>query len=84
MPNYLIIGYSRGLGLALATYLTTLPVSEVRWVLVTARSTSSSELRRLADESLGRRRIFKLDDVTDETMVQGEVEEVRRILSAMG
>lgn len=84
MPNYLITGCSRGLGLALVTHLSTLPVSAVSLVLATARGTPSAELRRLADESSGRIRIVKLDDVTDEAMVRGAVEEVRRILSATG
>lgn len=65
MASYLITGSSRGLGLAMASRLASLPKSDVSAVFATARQDNSSQLRQLVNSSSGRVGFVPLD-VTDE------------------
>lgn len=65
MASYLITGSSRGLGLAMASRLASLPKSDVSAVFATARQDNSPQLRQLVNSSSGRVGFVPLD-VTDE------------------
>jgi NAD(P)-dependent dehydrogenase (short-subunit alcohol dehydrogenase family) len=65
MASYLITGSSRGLGLAMASRLASLPKSDVSAVFATARQDNSPQLRQLVNSSPGRVGFVPLD-VTDE------------------
>ena len=80
MATFLITGCSRGLGLELATQLAASNPSEVKTVIATARSDTSTALKKLIETSNGRVQFVELD-VTNQTSAQ---EAVNRISSSVG
>ena len=84
MASYLITGCSRarGLGLALATQLVSLPTSEVGIVFATARS-ETPPLQTLAKSSSGRLVFIKLD-AANQSDVENAVKQVEHALGGKG
>jgi NAD(P)-dependent dehydrogenase (short-subunit alcohol dehydrogenase family) len=82
MANYLITGCSRGLGLALATELSTVPASTVGTIFATAHSSTPS-LESLVTNSKGRVVFVKLD-TTKESSITEAVKYVERVLGPKG
>jgi NAD(P)-dependent dehydrogenase (short-subunit alcohol dehydrogenase family) len=80
MANYLITGSSRGLGLALATELCTLPPSTIGLIFATARSSTPS-LQALIGNSNGRVVFVELD-ATNEASVNDAIKHVESVLGA--
>jgi NAD(P)-dependent dehydrogenase (short-subunit alcohol dehydrogenase family) len=82
MANYLITGCSRGLGLGLATELSTMPASTIGTIFATARSSTPS-LESLVTNSKGRVVFVKLD-TTKESSITEAVKHVERIPGPKG
>ncbi|KAG4422594.1 hypothetical protein IFR04_004215 [Cadophora malorum] len=82
MATYLITGTSRGLGLALATHLASLPSSQISTIFTLARK-SSPALETLIEKSDGRVILIEAD-VTDEASIKKAVGEVETKLAGKG
>tara|TARA_R110002060_G_scaffold32116_6_gene42706 strand:+ start:1332 stop:1643 length:312 start_codon:yes stop_codon:yes gene_type:complete len=82
MATYLITGTSRGLGLALATHLASLPSSQSSTIFTLARK-SSRALETLIEKSDGRVILIEAD-VTDEASIKKAVGEVETKLAGKG
>jgi NAD(P)-dependent dehydrogenase (short-subunit alcohol dehydrogenase family) len=82
MSSYLITGSSCGIGLNLATQLSSFPSREVSVVFATARSVSPA-LQSLVDGSAGKVVFVKLD-AADETSVKAASIAVKETLSVRG
>jgi len=82
MASYLITGASRGLGLAFARQLASLPATEVSKVFATARGDAPSALTELAKKSPNVV-VLKLD-VTDEASILQAASEVEKKLEGKG
>ena len=82
MACYLITDASRGIGLAMASHLMTLPTSEVERVFATA-SRESTALKTLIQASVGRIHFIKLD-ITNEHSLDIAIAEVEYILGSAG
>lgn len=82
MASYLITGCSRGLGLAMAEHLITLPTCEVDRVFATARQESPA-LKALIQSSAGRMQFVELD-ATNERSIKAAVSEVEFRLDGAG
>lgn len=82
MASYLITGCSRGLGLAMAEHLMTLPSCEVDRVFATARKQSPA-LKTLIESSAGRLQFVELD-ATNEQSIESAVSEVEFRLDGAG
>ena len=83
MASYLITGCSRGLGLALATTLTSLPSSQVSVVYASARSNTSTALQDLIKSSSGRVVFVELD-VASKKSIETAVKNVEASLGGKG
>ncbi|KAL4890645.1 hypothetical protein BDV59DRAFT_183873 [Aspergillus ambiguus] len=83
MANYLITGSARGLGLALATHLASLPKAKVSSIFATSRSDNSPALTELVSSSSGRVVFIPLD-ATDRTSVQRAARQVEQQLHGRG
>ncbi|KAH8587164.1 putative short chain oxidoreductase [Bisporella sp. PMI_857] len=81
MASYLITGCSRGLGLAMATHLATLP-SEIGTIFATARKETAA-LTELAQKSSGRVVFIQLD-AADETSIRNAIIAVEKALGGKG
>ena len=82
MATFLITGASRGLGLALARELASLPASEVSKVIASARGDAPA-LDKLAQTSSGRVVVVKLD-VTDQASIKKAAAEIETKLGGKG
>ncbi|PVH84623.1 short chain dehydrogenase reductase [Cadophora sp. DSE1049] len=82
MATYLITGTSRGLGLALATHLLSLPTSQISTIFTLARK-SSPALNSLIEKSGGRVVLIEAD-VTDEASIKKAVGDVEGKLAGKG
>ncbi|KAL8780239.1 MAG: hypothetical protein Q9213_006561 [Squamulea squamosa] len=82
MASYLITGASRGLGLALANQLASLPASDVTKIFATARGDAPA-LEELAKKSPGRVLIVQLD-VTDKASIKQAAAKVEANLEGRG
>jgi NAD(P)-dependent dehydrogenase (short-subunit alcohol dehydrogenase family) len=82
MASYLITGCSRGLGLAAATHLATLPSSEIGSIFATARKETAA-LTELAQKSSGRVVFIQLD-ATDEISIKNARIAVEKVLGGKG
>ncbi|KAI1402867.1 NAD(P)-binding protein [Hypoxylon fuscum] len=82
MASFLITGASRGLGLALARHLASLPASDVGKVFASARGDSPA-LEELAKNSSGRVFAIRLD-TTNEASIKEAAAEVERKLEGKG
>ena len=78
MASYLITGASRGLGLFMASFLASKPISEVGIIVAAVRSTSDA-LDRLVESSNGRVAVLTVQ-VTDEESVCQFADEVAKVL----
>ncbi|KAJ5767807.1 hypothetical protein N7533_000390 [Penicillium manginii] len=83
MASFLITGSSRGLGLALATRLASLPSGQVGTIFATARQDNSTQLRELINASSGRIEFVGLD-VTDKKSIQEATSLVEHKLQGKG
>lgn len=83
MASFLITGSSRGLGLALATRLASLPSGQVGTIFATARQDNSAQLKELISASSGRVELVVLD-VTDKKSVQEASRLVEQKLQGKG
>ena len=83
MASFLITGSSRGLGLALATRLASLPSGQVGIVFATARQDNSAQLKELISASSGRVEFVGLD-VTDKKSVREATRLVEQKLQGKG
>lgn len=83
MASYLITGCSRGLGLALAAKLASLPASRVGVVFASARSNSSTALQDLIKSSSGRVVFVELD-VSSKRSIESAVRNVEAFLAGKG
>jgi NAD(P)-dependent dehydrogenase (short-subunit alcohol dehydrogenase family) len=83
MASFLITGSSRGLGLALATRLASLPSGQVGTIFATARQDNSAQLKELISASSGRVEFLGLD-VTDKKSVQEATSLVEQKLQGKG
>jgi NAD(P)-dependent dehydrogenase (short-subunit alcohol dehydrogenase family) len=82
MASYLITGTSRGLGLTLATLLAARPESQVRSIVVTAR-TLTLALKELIERYPGRLSFVTLE-VTSHESVNNAVKEVEKMFGSSG
>lgn len=82
MASYLITGSSRGLGLAMVTYLANSSPSDARIIFATARS-ETSELKELVQKSSGRV-VYVEMDTTDQASVDKAVKAVEIQLTDKG
>lgn len=82
MATFLITGASRGLGLALARELASLPASEVSKIIASARGDAPA-LDELAQTSSGRVLTVKLE-VTDQASIKKAAAEVENFLGGKG
>lgn len=83
MASFLITGSSRGLGLALATRLASLPSSQVGTIFATARQDNSSQLKELITSSSGRVQFVGLD-VTNKSSIEEATRSVEQKLQGKG
>jgi len=83
MASFLITGSSRGLGLALAKRLASLPNGQVGTIFATARQDNSPQLKELIGQSSGRVEFVNLD-VTSQTSVQEASRLVEKKLQGKG
>ena len=82
MASYLITGASRGLGLTLATLLAARPESQVRSIVLAARSLSPA-LKVLIAKYSNRLHFVSLE-VTSQDSVNAAVKEVEKLLEPSG
>lgn len=82
MASYLITDASRGIGLAMASYLMTLSTSEVERVFATAPRESTA-LKSLVQDSAGRVHFIELD-IANERSFNLAIAEIETFLDGAG